>query len=287
MRKVNKNFQIRPISLLPTGAAYINALQIVQTDGRWTDRSTKLYSADSIQRALEAIYHGKCAYCELRPMGSPPQVEHFRPKNGVATIQHTGYYWLAYEWSNLLLACANCNSRKGNHFPIRHIANRVLVPTLENGVISESSNFISNTPLRLEGCMLLNPEIDYPENHLIYSSKGKLLDLTDRGKISIDRYDLNREELYLNGRKKIIDELYQKLFRRLNRYVTGKRNASLVIEDILDVIKEDIVRPIVEEHAYTAFLKNVLLHFEQFVINRFPEPKIRLILRRAYSQLIQ
>ena len=66
----------------------------------------------------------KCPYCEMliRPTGQP--IEHFRPKHHA--IQANGnkdcgrYWWLAWTWENLLLACSTCNAsnRKGNHFPL-------------------------------------------------------------------------------------------------------------------------------------------------------------------------
>ena len=38
-------------------------------------------------------------------------VEHFRPKAEVkeAGENHQGYWWLAYSWENLLIACKTCN----------------------------------------------------------------------------------------------------------------------------------------------------------------------------------
>jgi Transposase, Mutator family len=51
-------------------------------------------------------------------------VEHFRPKGGVRQDEKdkllpVDYFWLAYEWSNLFLACQICNQRfKKNLFPL-------------------------------------------------------------------------------------------------------------------------------------------------------------------------
>jgi hypothetical protein len=72
-----------------------------------------------------AVFHGKCAYCETDiTAGQRGDVEHYRPKQRVMgedgkplkvkgrrgkEIQHQGYYWLAYDWRNLLLACILCN----------------------------------------------------------------------------------------------------------------------------------------------------------------------------------
>src|SRR5262245_19229283 len=87
----------------------------------------------------------KCGYCESNALaGQHGDVEHYRPKSvlhrlsdnpaeegrcqpGVAhpdgrvfhPVCATGYWWLAYEWSNYLFACAICNeSFKKALFPV-------------------------------------------------------------------------------------------------------------------------------------------------------------------------
>lgn len=53
----------------------------------------------------------KCAYCDRHyPLASAP-TEHFRPVLG-------GYWWLAWDWDNLLFACAACNGSKGDRFEL-------------------------------------------------------------------------------------------------------------------------------------------------------------------------
>src|SRR5262249_10068634 len=93
--------------------------------------------ADLYKEQREAIfeaYYKKCAYCEghFRLVESG-DVEHFRPKGAVkegpgrfayvgvgkGRTKHPGYYWLAYEPTNLLPSCSLCNrSGKGNRFPV-------------------------------------------------------------------------------------------------------------------------------------------------------------------------
>ena len=57
-------------------------------------------------------------------------VEHYRPKAGYRQdaedpLGRPGYYWLAYEWSNLLFCCQICNQRfKRNLFPLVDPARR-------------------------------------------------------------------------------------------------------------------------------------------------------------------
>jgi len=42
-------------------------------------------------------------------------------------LQRPGYYWLAYEWDNLYLACPGCNQRhKQNLFPLQNPTGRAV-----------------------------------------------------------------------------------------------------------------------------------------------------------------
>ncbi|MDQ2687964.1 MAG: hypothetical protein M3Y28_08875, partial [Armatimonadota bacterium] len=70
---------------------------------------SRLYADPTVKQALMDAQHGKCCYCE-RVIGEDGDVEHFRPKaavcQGAGLPQETpGYYWLAYDWDNFLLAC--------------------------------------------------------------------------------------------------------------------------------------------------------------------------------------
>ena len=84
---------------------------------------------------LNNAQRGKCAYCEVMIAADrySGDVEHYRPKNRVdeltivksrrkqQTVWTSGYWWLAYEWRNYLLACGPCNSRfKRNCLPVEN-----------------------------------------------------------------------------------------------------------------------------------------------------------------------
>jgi hypothetical protein len=87
-------------------------------------------------------FFGKCAFCEdyIRS-NQHGDIEHFRPKGAIVdrtsnmriTLHgshalHPGYYWLAYNWQNLLPSCVLCNQPstepegerlgKRNYFPL-------------------------------------------------------------------------------------------------------------------------------------------------------------------------
>jgi uncharacterized protein (TIGR02646 family) len=61
-------------------------------------------------RALAAMSHQKCAYCE-HPLnaGRTAAVEHFRPKSLFPS--------LVYDWLNYFLACGGCNGAKADKWP--------------------------------------------------------------------------------------------------------------------------------------------------------------------------
>lgn len=96
--------------------------------------------------AFSAAQHGRCGYCELPVVaGQHGDVEHFAPKSAVMEFGDweaergretddlakltgrspsrkwkLGYWWLAYDWNNYLLACSVCNSVwKGNLYPVK------------------------------------------------------------------------------------------------------------------------------------------------------------------------
>lgn len=84
-----------------------------------------------VKTRLAEVHQEKCCYCEQRfPSRANLHVEHYRPKAGFRQLRSAkdswpGYYWLAYTWDNLLLACHDCNSvHKGTFFPLANPTRR-------------------------------------------------------------------------------------------------------------------------------------------------------------------
>ena len=77
-----------------------------------TSTAKTRYRDPAVVQALLKMQHRKCCYCEVHIPDSGPgkQVEHFRPKSQ--------FKELTYDWNNLLLACADCNSAKLDRFPL-------------------------------------------------------------------------------------------------------------------------------------------------------------------------
>jgi uncharacterized protein (TIGR02646 family) len=106
-----------------------------------------IYVHESVKRALLEVQHEKCAFCEAKPLHvSDGDVEHFRPKAAVRqddadALHRPGYYWLAYEWTNLLFSCERCNRRhKKNFFPLFDPARRAR--SHRDAVVAEAPLFI-------------------------------------------------------------------------------------------------------------------------------------------------
>jgi len=168
------------------------------------------YKTDEIKDSLKELYNSKCAYCEvIKPEGYNTNVEHFRPKNGIKeVINHKGYFWLAYEWTNLMLVCESCNIYKSNKFPIKNESLRISDDLIKEDFLRNNEFVFENfeiQKLKKEECLMLNPEIDNIEEHLKFLHTGEIEGITEKGKKTIEVCKLNRASL-TKARRKIIDD---------------------------------------------------------------------------------
>jgi len=185
-----------PQVLSTTGAPERTALEAAySSDPSSYDNGTKslafdsgLYAHPSVKSALLQAQNDKCAFCESKISHiSYGDVEHFRPKAGWRqtrndSLHRPGYYWLAYEWANLFLACEICNQQfKKNFFPLKVPARR-------------AKNHLGD--IRLEEPLLLDPATDQPEQFISfrkevpYAIRGNA-----RGRASIKFFGLKRAAL--------------------------------------------------------------------------------------------
>ena len=145
-----------------------------------------VYGHKDVKDALKVVQHGKCAYCEGDFLAfCYGDIEHFRPKGfsqqGKGQPRfYPGYYWLAYEWHNLVLSCELCNrARKRNSFPLADPARRARTPD----------------QLAQEEPLLIDPTgAEDPRDHIRF--RGNIPEpVTELGRRSIELYDLRRSEL--------------------------------------------------------------------------------------------
>jgi hypothetical protein len=86
-----------------------DAFAVIIKEGNYLEEYDGRYKVKDIKETLENIYHKKCAFCEKKLLDTSRAIEHFRPKKANNRIKKCdasfGYYWLAFAWDNLLLAC--------------------------------------------------------------------------------------------------------------------------------------------------------------------------------------
>lgn len=199
---------------------------------------------------LEALFFGKCAFCEQRVSTvTNTDVDHFRPRANAVDLRgrtSPGYWWLAYDWSNLYPLCRACNSSKRNLFPIRGARaqpfgdlaqegpylldpcnlddfDRVhLVFSRENEADSSLERQLSKSASRGAG----SPERNDP-------SAGMVAPMTRRGEVTIDVLSLNRPDLR-RSRARVVRQLHR-VFRPGGYGVQSLQEA---LEDWLDPQQE-------------------------------------------------
>jgi hypothetical protein len=140
--------------------------------------------SECVWPAFELSKH-KCAYCETPvSAASPQQTDSFRPADGALGLEGKAspdhYWWLAYEWGNIIPACVNCNRLKGRRFPVR-------------GVRAQPGT--TGALLRKEEPLLLDPFDDQPEQHVVFTEDGLVVSRTEQGRVTIEVLGLNREQL--------------------------------------------------------------------------------------------
>ena len=182
---------------------------------------------ENLYKAMKTTYyenfHGKCAYCEKKiekPYES--ELEHYRPKkevtyvndkpvtiikNGVET-KHPGYYWLVYDWENLLISCQICN--KPNNNENSKLGKRRRFPLRDNNYAIELGEEAHEQEL------LINPVKEDPRLYLKYDSEtGHIneIDKSDRGQTCKEIFGLNVRDDLVEGRKDAFDKVLQLLSR--------------------------------------------------------------------------
>ena len=166
---------------------------------------SSIYGSKSVKKKLIKSQHDKCFLCESKITHiSYGDVEHFRPKGGSKQTTDDemlipGYYWLAYDWTNLFLACQICNQRfKKNLFPLKDIDKRA--KSHENSLNEESPLFI-------------NPETDDPEQFISFRGEipfaidENIRGITTISASGIDRVELNEKRLSLLKKLKRLYEI--------------------------------------------------------------------------------
>jgi uncharacterized protein (TIGR02646 family) len=212
----------------------------------------KLFRHETVKRALEDLFHKKCAYCEGRYVAFVSgDIEHWRPKAEVITDEASkkkryGYYWLAADWDNLMPSCNDCNREryhydsikkkivmlgKGNWFPLEKGCKHA---TDEKGLTKEKP-------------LLLNPYEDNPDDYLEFHGEGIVkakLDKSNKPKAkaiaSVRFYALNRRELVYERLELI--KLIQLEVQEIEDLAKAIKKLPDTESEALNILKDSLTR---------------------------------------------
>lgn len=207
--------------------AFTHARQDYLSGAKKFDFDSNIYRHHTVKEVLIDAQHGKCAFCESKITHiSYGDVEHFRPRGGYCQDSRSnpkppGYYWLAYEWTNLFLACELCNRRhKRNLFPLRDPSKRAT---------SHKHNPDLEEPL------FIDPAKDDPETYISfrmevpYAIRGNR-----RGRATIKSLGLERETLgeIRRDRYKVLKVMYA--VAKLDPPIPESADAQAYLNDAME-----------------------------------------------------
>jgi hypothetical protein len=240
------------------------------------------------EQALSALYHGKCAYCETRGV---IEIEHYRPKKGPREKGHYGYYWLCYEWTNLVPACHDCNrigSGKGARFPLKG-SRRSRPGESTPGVVDSAMSVVSHAYLTVEQPLLLHPELDIPQRYLKFeiNAQNKYIEIkgrNDRGESTIKVCNLHREALTRGRKEVVIQPALDLIYGALNTLdditdPAAKKRCIFRVFEQLDFNALDEVR------SHTLLRRYIIetpAQFEAMIVSEISNSAARIIITAAF-----
>lgn len=190
MVRIDKSSVVVPLILTAEGRGGLATKALISEAeaGATQFEFKKIYRDPSVKSVLLELQSGKCCFCEdYIAHVSHGDVEHFRPKGGFQTdekqpLQTPGYYWLAYDFSNLFYCCQICNQvYKRNYFPLSDETKRTRSHAQE---------------YKDEDSLIIHPEYDDPSEHLTFVGEViKPVNNSPKGFETIKRTGLDREEL--------------------------------------------------------------------------------------------
>ncbi len=261
MIRINKSKQV-PDKLLREGKkkrishslSYTHNAQDYQNGEKRFSFNSNIYAHKDVKDALIQSQYGKCCFCE-QIIYEDGDVEHFRPKGAYQQelgkpLEYPGYYWLAYEWDNLYLACTACNQRhKKNLFPLINPEDRV------------TSHHDDN--VKKEKPIFIDPGKEDPENFIEFRGEFVVgFDEEGRGHNTIKSLGLDRHSL--NERRKDKLKLLQSLSQILKSIDQNSQSIEL-IED-LDQAKILLEKSMSSKGEFSAAVKCSINNNFEFIL---------------------
>lgn len=184
-----------------------------------------IYGDESVKESLRHAQHGKCCFCERKE--EIGDVEHYRPKSGYRQQRggkrsQTGYYWLAYDWDNLLFCCPKCNRRyKENLFPLLDPSKRA---------VSHHDDIRNEEPL------FIHPADENPEEFIEYKGiHPRAINGNIRGMTTIRETGIDRP--FLDERRFALYTILKQIYFLLQSSLESEKRLQL--QQLLDEAAEE------------------------------------------------
>ena len=215
--------------------------------------NSNIYAHKDVKEALIQSQHGKCCFCE-QIIHEEGDVEHFRPKGAYKQelrkpLEYPGYYWLAYEWDNLYLACTACNQRhKENLFPL---------------INPEDRATSHHDDVKKEKPIFIDPGKEDPENFIEFRGEFAVgFDEESRGQNTIQVLALNRTSLRESRKDKL--KLLQSLSQILKSIDQNSQSIELIEE--LHQAKILLEQSILSKGEFSAAVKCSINNNFEFIL---------------------
>lgn len=159
-------------------------------------RSSLNLAHESMVKALDKLFDGRCAFCEAEV---PTQAYRLRPFENALPYQasehaHLYYLWMDVAWQNLYSICSSCLPENAEYFPV--FGKRAPLPSLRHfeEYAADNTGLWPEYPLK-ERPVLLDPCLD-KELHLEIGVQGdgRLVGIGQRGVVTIEHFSLNADQ---------------------------------------------------------------------------------------------
>lgn len=186
----------------------------------------KLLAHPELRDALSELFHNKCSFCEsVMTWTIPENVNRYRPIYQTIELDGTifpdHYWWLMFDWDNLIPLCTECVRACGTRFPI-------LGPRASYG--ARGDELLAEQPLLLDPCR------DRPDEHLVYTPDGLVVSSTRPGQVTIEVFNLNRSAL-VDARQKVYKRYEQVKNQLMILIEKGARPGNPQAEELLDTLR--------------------------------------------------
>lgn len=165
-----------------------------------------------LKAAIVEEFHGKCAYTEAPIDAKSCRIIRHRPRNGASNLDYSSdrdhYWWLAYEWRNLVPVQRQSARAKGHYFPVE-------------GKRAAPESPLSVT-IKKERALLPDPSLPNPSKHLVFGTDGRVTTTPEFGPV-LEILALNNANLVRQRKSAFLD------FQRNSRGLHSKQ-----IKDFLE-----------------------------------------------------